>query len=469
MRYLNIYLIYFFTSIFSTWASESPYKIEVQLNEYSEKEIYLAYHYGNKTYIKDTASLNSDGKFIFSGKQPLPPGLYMVVLKPNNNFFEFLVDNKNQQFSLSTSMENLTRDMDVIGSQDNRLLYQYLNYTGTIRSEISFLQKNSEKNETDSSTRRKRIDELNKNVKEYQKGLIQRYSNTLFALFLKANMPPEQDLPSFEGNEASQKNQRYQWARLRWFDHINLANSFFIRTPNLWERVNSYLTNMTVQSPDSVIIAVEEVLNRAKLSEETFKFLLIELLNNYAKSRIVGMDKVYVHIVEKYYETGVANWVEAQQLKKIVDNARALRPILLGVKAPDLRVETVDGMQFNLHNFKAQYIVLYFWNNISGNSVKELETLKTVANKYREKGIRIVTIYSGSESELQKKFNDALQKYGMDSFLNTVDINKEESGSLLYNLKVLPQLFVLDNNMKIIMKSILATQLSGVLDSFLSK
>lgn len=461
--------LFFYILVFAVQAGETGYRIEVQMNGYPEKELYLGYYFGNKTYVKDTAYANGDGKFVFRGKALLPPGIYIIVVKPSNNFFQLLIDSKNQQFSIATTLADFARDMDVNGSQDNRLFYQYLNYLNSIRKEATLLQEAIKKNEPDVSVKQKQLDELDKNVKQYQQGLLQRYPNTLFAAFLKANIPPEQDMPTFTGNEEAQSRQRYLWARSRWFQHINLADPFFIRTPVLWERVNAYLTNMTVQEPDSVIIAVEEVLNKAKPSEETYRYFITELLNYYAKSNIVGMDKVYVHIAEKYYATGIANWVEAEQKNRIVANARALRPILLGVKAPALKVETADGMQFDLHKFKAGFTVLYFWNAQSVSAVKELEILKTVAKNYKDKGVRIVTVYKSKESDLQQKFTEALQKYTMDVFLNTLDANPSESGSSIYNITVTPQLFVLDANMKIVMKNISASQLSGVLDTLLKK
>ena len=461
--------ICFYIIVFSSQAGEAGYRIEVQMNGYSEKELYLGYYFGIKTYVKDTAYANGDGKFVFRGKELLPPGIYIVVLKPSNNFFQLLIDSKNQQFSIATTLTDFTRDMDVNGSQDNRLFYQYLNYLNSSRKEATLLQEAIKKNESDVSVKQKQLDELDKNVKQYQKSLLQRYPNTLFAAFLKANMPPEQDMPAFTGNEEDQTRQRYLWAHSRWFQHINLTDPFFIRTPVLWERVNAYLTNMTVQQPDSVIVAVEEVLKKAKPSEETYRYFLTELLNFYARSKIVGMDKVYVHIAEKYYATGVANWVEAEQKNKIVANARALRPILLGVKAPALKVETADGMQFDLHKFKAGFTVLYFWNAQSAGVVKELETLKIVAQNYKDKGVRIVTVYKSKESDLQQKFTSALQKYAMDGFLNTLDASPGESGSNTYNITVMPQMFVMDANMMIVMKQISASQLSGVLDTLLKK
>ena len=49
------------------------------------------------------------------------------------------------------------------------------------------------------------------------------------------------------------------------------------------------------------------------------------------------MDAVYVYLVENYYATGQAAWTEEEQLKKIIDNATTLQPLLVGKIAPTSR------------------------------------------------------------------------------------------------------------------------------------
>ena len=44
----------------------------------------------------------------------------------------------------------------------------------------------------------------------------------------------------------------------------------------------------------------------------------------------MGMDAVFVHMVENYYMTGEAYWVEEDQLKKIEERAEKIAPNLIG-------------------------------------------------------------------------------------------------------------------------------------------
>ena len=58
------------------------------------------------------------------------------------------------------------------------------------------------------------------------------------------------------------------------------------------------------------------MLEGMKPAPETFKYYLVHFLNEYAKSKVVGYDAMYVHLVDKYYSTGLAPWTDEEQLEK---------------------------------------------------------------------------------------------------------------------------------------------------------
>ena len=136
--------------------------------------------------------------------------------------------------------------------------------------------------------------------------------------------------PEFKGLEAEIQKQKWEYYKNHYFDNINLVDSRLLRTPFFYNKVEDYLDKLTVQHPDSIITAVDLLLNKMKPSKENFKNFTVIFLNKYAKSKIVGMDAVYVHIVNNYYATGDADWIEQEQLNKILENANTLKPILIG-------------------------------------------------------------------------------------------------------------------------------------------
>ena len=60
------------------------------MNGLHDSTLYLAYHFGDKQYIKDTVRLDHYGHGVIAGKEALPQGIYMIVL-PGRKYFEMLI------------------------------------------------------------------------------------------------------------------------------------------------------------------------------------------------------------------------------------------------------------------------------------------------------------------------------------------------------------------------------------------
>ncbi|GAB3718655.1 hypothetical protein GCM10027592_61790 [Spirosoma flavus] len=58
--------------------------IEGQIKGSKDTTLILAHWYGKISFTpKDTAKVDNQGTFVFSGKEPLPQGLYLLV-RPSN-------------------------------------------------------------------------------------------------------------------------------------------------------------------------------------------------------------------------------------------------------------------------------------------------------------------------------------------------------------------------------------------------
>src|SRR5258706_4478688 len=93
-----------FISIFipslSASSSGNGYKIEVELQHYTGDSLFLGYYFGKSQYLKDTAIV-SKGKFVFQGDEKLAPGLYLLVIPPENRFVHVLISDDQQRFSVT--------------------------------------------------------------------------------------------------------------------------------------------------------------------------------------------------------------------------------------------------------------------------------------------------------------------------------------------------------------------------------
>src|SRR5690606_18807217 len=106
------------------------------------------------------------------------------------------------------------------------------------------------------------------------------------------------------------------------------------------------------------------------------------LTRNAESSQTMGMDAVFVHLVEKYYMKGDAIWLDAETLQKYIDRAKDIAPNVIGNLAPELKMPDIKGNMQSLHGVKARYTVLLFWSPDCGHCLKELPILDSLYQSY---------------------------------------------------------------------------------------
>ena len=98
-------------------------RFHLTLDGLPDSTIYLAYHLGDKQYIKDSVKIDKSGHGLFSGKESLPQGIYMIVL-PGRKYFEMLISD-NQFFSLTCSYTDYFKTLKFSGSDENSAFIDY--------------------------------------------------------------------------------------------------------------------------------------------------------------------------------------------------------------------------------------------------------------------------------------------------------------------------------------------------------
>jgi hypothetical protein len=209
-----------------TLSAQTGYRIEVNIDNYQEPNLYLGYHYGDKTMVQDTAEAAAPGTFVFSGDEPLAGGLYLIIMAPDNNYFQILVDEDEQNYSISTVAENPSGNIQFTGAPDNELFYKYLGFLGDKRPLAQNIQQQMAASQDDAEKAKlqAQLEQINRDVTQYQKDLVAQYPESLTALIIQANMPME-DVPEFTGTEEEQQEKRWYYTR----EHFLTTWTFPIR------------------------------------------------------------------------------------------------------------------------------------------------------------------------------------------------------------------------------------------------
>lgn len=441
-------------------ANESGYNIKVKIAPLKDSLIYLANYFGDKQYIQDSAKCDANSWVNFKGKENLAGGIYLVVM-PGKKYFEIIID-KEQHFTIETDIADPVKSMVVKNSNDNKIFYDYLNFVSGKQKEAEELQKQfaQAKSKLDSTEIQTKLSDVGKSVTSYKEKFILENPDMLLAKVFNTSRDPEvPEAPALpDGSKDSTFAFRYY--KSKYLDNVDFNDARLLRTPLFHTKLDTYIKKLTVQIPDSINKEADMLVARAKNNKEVFKYVVWYLTNQYETSNIMGMDAVFVHMVKNYYTKELATWVDSVQLYKIQERAKILEPILLGKKVQNLTLTDTLGNYKSLHNVKANYTVLVFWEPDCGHCQKAIPKVKLIYDKVKSKGLEVFAVDTETEMDKWKKF---IREKNLD-WINVADPELHNNFRYEFDINTTPQIFLLDENKKIIAKKIDAKTLEDILE-----
>ena len=454
-------ILYLFICSLQLLTASDGYKIDVRIKNYQNDTLLLGYYLGDKQFIKDTAFANK-GVYSFTGHEALKPGIYLVVLLPKKNVFQFLIDKNNQHFSIEANANNLGANLVAKNSSENSLFFDYISYINKRKPESDSL-KNLQKNAS-SPEEHTRLNNLIKaidsDVKKIQNDIIDKHPNSFTAAIISASQ--EKDYPDYTNKSDSVKLLLYNQYKSHFFDEFNFADERLFRSPVYFQKIDFYINKLTAQHPDSIIAALDLILPKTEVITEAYQFYLSHYFNYFISSKYVGMDAVYVHLIDKYYSKGKAPWVSQENLDKMKDAADDIRPTLIGRYAPNLTFFRQDGTPLKVHDIKADYTVLLFWAPDCHHCEKAIPFVLDFYTNFKDRGVEVLSICTGLLDEAKECWK-SIEKKNMQQFVNVNDPQLSSNFKVYYDIKATPKIFILDRNKKIVSKGLAAEQLAEVM------
>lgn len=456
-----IFLISVFALSFN--AQAQGYAIQFEINGLADTTIYLGNYFGESTYLKDTARVNSKGQFTFEGKSTLDEGAYFLVVN-KTRLFDFLIGD-NQTFSITSTMDAFYENIKVEGDLLNEIYAQDLNYNVERNSEaapyVAVLQ-DSASNEEAKANARKVLDEINAKVMAHQDEIITQHPQLLLSRIFKANrkiaIPPTP-----EGEEEASFG--YHYMKDHYWDDFDLGDPAMLRIgrPVYKEKVENYFDRLIVPDPDSIMKEINTLVKAAKKTDDTYKYFVWTLTLKYQNPSIMGLDKVFVELIDTYFESGEMDfWANAQLKKNLKDRADQLRLSLIGKTAPNMVMMDKDKNMKSMYAINNKYTILYFFDPDCGHCKKETPVL----NEFYTTSKFDVEVFAISADTSMYK----MEKYVKDYKLNWITVNgpRTSTGSYhkSYDAMTTPTLYVLDEKKKIIAKKIPSARLEDFLNQY---
>jgi peroxiredoxin len=446
----------------SAMLPEPGYKLTVKVNGVVDSTCYLGHYYGQYQYVDDTAKANSKGEMVFEGKEPLPGGIYFVII-PKKKFFEIII-NKEQVFLIETDTIDFVKNMKVKGSAENKMFYEYLNYANVNQSQYMALKRHLDMNKDKKDSTdiiSKEMEVVDKKVKDYKLDLIKKNPESFVSKIFLASKDP--DLPTTPILPNGRKDSVFEYNAFKdhYWDNIDFSDDRILRTPVFYNRLNNFFMNIVIQHPDSINKEADKLVEKARANKEMFKYVIWWITYTYETSKVIGFDAVFVHMVETYYMTNQCYWMSSTLLENITKRAMKLKPILLGKVAPNMIMQDTNLQLQSLEAVKAKYTIILFWDYNCGHCKTEIpKVVKFYNNRKKDLGLEIFAVCTDTSMVEFKKF---IRKDSM-NFIN-VDGPRAVTPHYaeLYDIYSTPVIYLLDEKKVIVSKRIEVDQIEDVI------
>ncbi|MFI5124746.1 MAG: redoxin domain-containing protein [Chitinophagales bacterium] len=453
------------------------YAIHLTLKPFAHSQVYLGYHYGKIKAVADSITLDGNAEGDFKGKEKLPEGVYFIVSPKKEILFELLIGGQ-QQFSVAADTTRLPQSIAFTGSSENQAFQEYTSFMNSHGREIFALQTqlSQTKSSGDSAVIEKKIRRINGEVKAYRDQLEKKDPGSLLSTLLLMLKDPVVPAAPVSANGKSDGNFAYRYYKDHYWDNVSFTDDRLIRTPVFEPKLDRYYKDLVPPAPDSINREIDHMLLYSRTNKEMFKYLLIHFVQKYINPEYMGQDAVFVHLFEKYINTGQADFFTEKYRKFVDDRAYSLMANLIGQAAPGLTMTDTLGKTVSLYDVKADYILICFWDPTCSHCKETVPKVDSIYQaKWKHEGLKVVGVMvDGGKDNWTKFIRDHNLKDWINVYQTTAQHDAEASAGhpdyrQLYDVYQTPILYLLDKDKRIIAKKLTYQQLDEVLNLKLKK
>lgn len=439
---------------------DGTYSIKFMVKGLKEGEIvFMADHHIGGKYLRDTAIVNKKGVAEFKGNKRLQRGMYLFVLPEKADFFEFLIDD-NQDFTIKTDTSfyahNYYKTMKVEGSDENTWFVGYQNQKTEIIEQIIDIDAAIKQDSTEETIalfapRRKA---LLQDKMDADSVYVTQHPNSILSRFLLALMPIEVPETPKDENGQIDSSWRYRYFKTHYWENVDFNEDALVRMPVniLKTKLDYFFDNVIIPDADSCIEACNDILRQAQYSLENEKYLIWYLTNRFESSKIMGLDRVFVHMALSQYCQGRTWWVDSSTTANMCNNAYRRSYSLIGAQGADLQLKNQDSVWINTNSIKAPYTLLMFWDPTCGHCKEIMPKIAKIYEENKAKGWKVITLSAGNKKKEWYEYLAAHPEVSEFTNLLRGEVLEQRYAEALQAYYVIsnPTIFLLDENKTIV-------------------
>ena len=455
MKQLTIFILLFISQII---LAQSADNIVIKTKNYKADSIFISYHYGKRLIVFDTLRRKNNENFVLRSDTIIPSGVYYAGTFSQRQLFPFIITEKDNNFELFLNFAN-KNDYSSTGSEENKIFFDYRMRTADSKRNQNMYLRQRQMQKRDSV-----IVELNNMRRKY----VEQNPGTLASVVIKSEIEwMDPDITDAKGID--KRNKMLDYKIKNYLKNIELHNPVSIRLPNTHKKIVEYFDRVVHLKHEAVIPALDSILLAMGYKSEMFRYYLPFFERKYAFSFQPWVDKVYIHLAKKYYNKDISPWLQEKEIDRVHYEANRKENTLPGKIIPDVTLVDKNDKAVRLRDIDAKYMILIFWRPGCSHCRHAMPILRDFQNKFKKEGVKIVTACTRQRSDTYRCW-DGVKSEKMEGFdYNLADKSGTTGFLRKYNIGGVPNIFIIDENKKIIDKKVAPTLLADRFEKILKE
>ncbi len=418
--------------------------------------------FADQNYLADSTFSDANGFFEFKRKSPLKSGYFYAIL-PDYSNIQFMVD-KEQFFTIRSKKSDLFGSVKVEGSVDNTLLYESFKMQlshEALHDSINKVTQNLPKNDPAIQACEKLQEQMVQERKAHIERIKKDYPNTFYTKFKIAGQNPD-IVDVRKPNGDLDTTGQLMLFRSQYWDNVDFTDERLLYTPVMANKLKNFISELTLQQPDSIIRQADIIIQKSLVNLEMFKFISNWLVIKYqpTKTSVMDGEAVFVHVIDKYFTKELASWYNDKELADVRKKAFEMKSSLLNRQGPDVISIDPTGATKSIYEMKQPYIIVFMYDTKCEHCQKETPLLKKFYDEWKSKGLGVFAIVLNSTD---KEWRDFMALNHMEEWTNVHDPTNRSIYAKYY-VDITPEIYVLNPERVIIGKNLKVEQIATIIE-----
>jgi hypothetical protein len=238
-----------------------------------------------------------------------------------------------------------------------------------------------------------------------------------------------------------------------YWDNFNFSDTAYIHTPRITEQAFvDYLAILPHTAREVADTSIKAMLART-VAEDTTGKMYAYFLNLYGQylhdpNSPMRNEEFYISVTEFIIDNPASDFVTKTRAE--FDLSMMLKN-RVGTTATDFSYITADGARGALHQLNRDFTIIYFHNpgcTACGEASRLLSIAPTINHLFNVGRVDILAVYTDDDLDLWHQYREHISPL----WINARDEPRIIRSRVLYDLRAVPSLYLLDRNKTVLLK-----------------